>query len=145
MKRKSEVIIGLIGAILCIILLGGFSLTMTTMEEGTFATSVFPTLQEGVSINDLSESFEAMKALAVWFGITLLIVLIFIVIATSFIWKNKFPKRAAFFFLLAGLATLIGTQMIAFPIAFFFFIASGLCFFRKMIDKEIDYVSNKDY
>ncbi|MGI8384290.1 DUF4064 domain-containing protein [Robertmurraya sp. P23] len=144
MKRKWEVIIGLIGAILCVIMLGGFSLTITTMEEGTFAESVFPTLQEGVSINDLSESFEAMKALAVWFGITLLIVLITVVIATLSIWRNKFPKRAAIFFLLAGLATLIGTQMIAFPIAFFFFVASGLCFFRKLIDKELDYVPNKD-
>lgn len=140
MKRKWEVIIGLIGAILCVILLGGFSLTMTTMEESTFARSVFPTLQEGVSIHDLSESFEAMKALAVWFGITLLIVLISVVIATFSILKNKFPKRAAFFFLVAGLATLIGTQMIAFPIAFFFFVTSGLCFFRKVREEEIIYV-----
>jgi hypothetical protein len=143
MKRKWEVIIGLIGAILCVIMLGGFSLTMTTMEEGTFAKSVFPILQEGVSIHDLSQSFEAMKALAVWFGVTLLIVLISVVIATLSILKNKFPKRAALFFSLAGLATLIGTQMIAFPIAFFFFVTSGLCLFRKVRDEEIVYVSNK--
>jgi hypothetical protein len=145
MKRKSEVIIGLIGVILSVIMLGGFSLTVTTMEEGTYATSVFPTLQEGVSMNNLSESFEAMKTLAVWFGITLLMVLISVVLAISLIWKNKFPKRAAFFYLFAGVATLIGTQMIAFPIAFFFFVASGLCMFRKKIDKEIEYVPNKDY
>ena len=144
MKRKWEVIIGLAGVILCVILLGGFSLTITSMEEKTFAETVFPILQEGVSENYISESFLAVKALAVWFGVTLLIVLSLILPATVCIWRNRYPKWAASLYLAAGLTTLIGTQLIAFPLAFLFFIAASLCLFRKITKREgANYVSNK--
>ncbi|MEH7493542.1 DUF4064 domain-containing protein [Neobacillus niacini] len=146
MKRKWEVIIGIAGVILGVIFLGGFSLTITSMEESTYATTVFPILQEGVSEEYISESFEAMKALAIWFGVTLLIVVILVALAALSIWRNRYPKRGGVLFTFAGLATLIGTQFIAFPIAFLFFIAAGLCLFRKLKEKEgVEYVSNKNY
>jgi phosphoglycerol transferase MdoB-like AlkP superfamily enzyme len=145
MKRKWEVIIGIAGVILCAIFLGGFSLTMTSMEESIYETTVFPILQEGVSEEYVSESFEAVQALAIWFGITLLIVFILVALATLSIWQNKYPKRGAVFFLFAGLATLLGTQFIAFPLAFLFFIAVALCLFRKIKEKEgAGNVSNKN-
>jgi hypothetical protein len=146
MKRKWEVIIGIAGVILCVIFLGGFSLTITSMEEGTYETTVFPILQEGVSKEYISESFEAVKALAIWFGVTLIIVFILVVLAGLSIWRNKYPKRGAVLFIFAGLATLIGTQFIAFPLAFLFFTAAGLCLLRKIKDKEgVENVSNKNY
>jgi hypothetical protein len=146
MKRKWEVIIGIAGVLLCVIFLGGFSLTITSMEESTYATTVFPILQEGVSEEYVSVSFEAVKALATWFGVTLLIVFILVALATLSIWRNKYAKRGAVLFICAGLATLIGTQFIAFPIAFLFFIAAGLCLFRKLKEKEgVENVSNKNY
>jgi phosphoglycerol transferase MdoB-like AlkP superfamily enzyme len=146
MKRKWEVIIGIAGVILCVIFLGGFSLTITSMEESTYKTTVFPILQEGVSEEYVSESFEAVKALALWFGVTLLIVFILVALAALAIWRNKYPKRGAVLFIFAGLATLIGTQFIAFPIAFLFFTAAGLCILRKIKDKEgVENVSNKNY
>jgi phosphoglycerol transferase MdoB-like AlkP superfamily enzyme len=141
MKRKWEVIIGIAGMILCVIFLGGFSLTITSMEESTYTTTVFPILQEGVSEEYVSESFEAVKALATWFGVTLLIVFILVAFAALSIWRNKYPKRGAVLFICAGLVTLMGTQFIAFPIAFLFFIAAGLCLFRKLKEKEgVEYV-----
>ncbi|MFS0778226.1 DUF4064 domain-containing protein [Neobacillus sp. 3P2-tot-E-2] len=146
MKRKWEVIIGIAGVLLCVIFLGGFSLTITSMEESTYATTVFPILQEGVSEEYVSEGFEAVKALATWFGVTLLIVFILVALATLSIWRNKYPKRGAVLFIFACLVTLIGTQFIAFPIAFLFFIAAGLCLFRKLKEKEgVEHVSNKNY
>lgn len=146
MKRKWEVIIGIAGVILCVIFLGGFSLTITSMEESTYETTVFPILQEGVSEEYVSQSFEAVKALAIWFGVTLLIVFILVALAALSIWRNKYPKRGAVLFIFAGLATLIGTQFIAFPIAFLFFITAGLCLLRKIKDKEgVENVSNKNY
>ncbi|NWQ40488.1 DUF4064 domain-containing protein [Bacillus sp. EB106-08-02-XG196] len=145
MKRKWEVMIGLAGVILCVIFLGGFSLTMTSMEEGTYETTVFPILQEGVSEEYLSESFDAVKVLAIWFGITLIIVFILVALATLLIWRNKYPKRGAVLFIFSGLATLIGTQFIAFPLAFLFFIAAALCLFIKIKEKEgVGNVSNKN-
>jgi phosphoglycerol transferase MdoB-like AlkP superfamily enzyme len=145
MKRKWEVMIGIAGVILCVIFLGGFSLTMTSMEESIYETTVFPILQEGVSEEYVSESFEAVKALAIWFGVTLLIVFILVALATLSIWRNKYPKRGAVFFIFAGLATLIGTQFIAFPLAFLFFIAAALCLFRKIKEKEgVGNVPNKN-
>lgn len=145
MNRKWEVIIGIAGAALCLIFLGGFSLTITSMEESIFAKTVFPILQESVSKEYISESFEAVKALAIWFGITLLIVLLLVALATLLIRQNRFPKRAALFYTLAGIVTLIGTQMLAFPLAFLFFLAAGFCLFRKLIEQEGgDYVSNEN-
>jgi hypothetical protein len=65
--------------------------------------------------------------------------------ATLSIWRNKYPKRGAVFFIFAGLATLIGTQFIAFPLAFLFFIAAALCLYRKLKEKEgVGHVSNKN-
>jgi hypothetical protein len=145
MKRKWEAMIGIAGVILCVIFLGGFSLTMTSMEESIYKTTVFPILQEGVSEEYVSESFEAMKALAIWFGVTLLIVFFLVAMATLSIWRNKYPKRGAVFFIFAGLATLMGTQFIAYPLAFLFFIAAALCLFRKIKEKEgVGHVSNKN-
>ncbi|WHZ05114.1 DUF4064 domain-containing protein [Neobacillus sp. YX16] len=145
MKRKWEVMIGIAGVILCVIFLGGFSLTMTSMEESIYETTVFPILQAGVSEEYVSESFDAVKALAIWFGVTLLIVFILVALATLSIWRNKSPKRGAVLYIFAGLATLIGTQFIAFPLAFLFFIAAALCLFRKIKEKEgAGNVSNKN-
>jgi phosphoglycerol transferase MdoB-like AlkP superfamily enzyme len=145
MKRKWEVMIGIAGVILCVIFLGGFSLTMTSMEESIYETTVFPILQAGVSEEYVSESFEAVKALAIWFGVTLLLVFILVALATLSIWRNKSPKRGAVLYIFAGLATLIGTQFIAFPLAFLFFIAAALCLYRKLKEKEgVGNVSNKN-
>ncbi|WP_312097032.1 DUF4064 domain-containing protein [Niallia sp.] len=132
MKRKWEVIIGVVGIVLCIVFLGGFSLTMTSMDEETYKVTVFPILQDGVSLGSVKDSLEAMNVLAIWFGITLLLVLILVVFATAFIWNNRYPKWAAILYLLAGLSTLIGTQFIAFPIAFLFFLVGALCMFRRV-------------
>ncbi|WP_346208082.1 DUF4064 domain-containing protein [Caldifermentibacillus hisashii] len=132
MKRKWEVIIGIVGLVLCLFFLGGFSVTITSMDEGTYEKTVFPVLQKGISKDHISESFEAIKALASWFGLTMLVVLIFVLLATTIIWKNKYPRLAALFYTLAGFATLFGTQMIAFPLAFLFFLSGILCAFRKI-------------
>lgn len=145
MKRKWEVIIGVVGVILCVIFLGGFSLTITSMNQETYKETVFPILQEDVSISHVHDSLEAMNALAIWFGITLLLVLVLVLFATTFIWKERFPKWAAVLYLFAGLSTLIGTQFIAFPIAFLFFLAAALCLFRKVASstkRGENYVSN---
>jgi hypothetical protein len=136
MKRKWESIIGIMGALLCLIFLGGFSVTITTMDKKTFEAAVFPILQADVSKGHLSESFEAVKALAVWFGVTMIGVLVFTSIATLFVRKNKNPKVAAAFYILAGLTALAGTQLIAFPLAFLFFLAAVLCIFRNLKPKE---------
>lgn len=145
MKRKWEAVIGMVGIVFCVIFLGGFSLTMTSMDEETYKETVFPILQDGVSLGAVQDSLEAMKVLSIWFGITLLLVLIFVATATAFIWRNCYPKWAAVLYLVAGLSTLIGTQFIAFPIAFLFFLAGALCLFRKgaSLNKKGDaYVSN---
>ncbi|MGD6843488.1 hypothetical protein ACQCVH_13330 [Bacillus infantis] len=132
MKRKWETMIAMAGALLCLIFLGGFSMTILTMDEVTFEEAVYPVLQTDAAKPRVSESYEAVKTLAVWFGVTMIAVLVFTAIATLFIRKNKNPKAAAVFYTLAGLTALAGTQMIAFPLAFIFFLAAALCLFRKI-------------
>jgi di/tricarboxylate transporter len=145
MKRKWEVIIGMAGMVLSVLFLGGFSLTMTSMDTETYKETVFPILQEGVSSGEMQDSLEAMNVLAIWFGITLILVLAFVIVATAFIWRNLHPRWAGVLYLVAGFSTLIGTQFIAFPIAFLFFLAGALCLLRKGVNvskKGEGYVSN---
>jgi hypothetical protein len=136
MQRKWETMIGMAGALLCLIFLGGFSVTILTMDVKTFEETVYPVLQADAAKSRITESFEAAKTLAVWFGVTMLAVLVLSAIATLFIRKNKNPKAAAVFYTLAGLTALAGTQMIAFPLAFLFFLTAALSLFRKIQRKE---------
>jgi len=132
MKRRWEVIIGIIGLVLCLIFLGGFSLTITSMDESTFRNSVYPIMQGSSNMNDQTESFEAMKTFGVWCGISLLVVFTFVIVATLLVWKDTHPKWASLLYLFAGACTLMGTQLVAFPLAFIFFVVAGLCMFRKV-------------
>ncbi|HAZ9189260.1 TPA: DUF4064 domain-containing protein, partial [Enterococcus faecium] len=53
-----------------------------------------------------------------------------VLIASILLTARNYRKKAGIVYVITGISCLIGSQLIAFPIAFFFFIAGGLCFFR---------------
>ncbi|MHC8521007.1 hypothetical protein ACPJHQ_06410 [Rossellomorea sp. H39__3] len=63
-------------------------------------------------------------------------VLCLIALASFFLKGNRNPGRAGIILIAAGGATLIGTQLVAFPLAFLFFLAAALCFFRKQPNRK---------
>lgn len=136
MTRKRELIITLSGGFLCLFFLGGFALTILPMDEATYADKVFPFLQGSLPAEELGQNFEAVKTLSTWFAITLLVVLSLIALASFFLKGNRNPGRAGIILMVAGGATLIGTQLVAFPLAFLFFLAAALCFFRKQPNRK---------
>lgn len=136
MTRKRELIITLSGGFLCLFFLGGFALTILPMDEATYADKVFPFLQGSLPAEELGQNFEAVKTLSTWFAVTLLVVLALIALASFFLKGNRNQGRAGIILMAAGGATLIGTQLVAFPLAFLFFLAAALCFFRKQPNRK---------
>ncbi|WP_071131883.1 DUF4064 domain-containing protein [Enterococcus timonensis] len=131
MNRKLEQILGIIGAAAVLLFLGGFTVVTNGLEEATFAekyADTFATLIDGLGVE---EGLTVLKTLGAWFGVTVFIVLILVALATFFIHHNRYPKIAGLFYLLAGLVTLFGSQLVAYPLAFIFFVVAALCFLRK--------------
>ena len=131
MKRKLEMITGIVGAVIVTLSLGGFTLITKELDKATYIKVFKPIFGKDLNGTD-AQGMELMKTLGAWFGFTVMIVLVLVVLATVFIRNNRSPKLAALFYALAGLATLIGSQNIAYPVAFIFFVVTALCVLRKV-------------
>ncbi|WP_291292126.1 DUF4064 domain-containing protein [Enterococcus sp.] len=135
MKRNIELLFGWIGGALAVVFLGGYTLIINQISLADFKqlfTPVFPSIMTGMP---LTEALELFKSLGAWFGFTLLLVLVLIAAASLLLTYRNYRKKAGTLYLIAGICCLIGSQLLAFPIAFFFLIAGGLCFFRRPSEK----------
>lgn len=129
--KKIELWIGWLGAALTCLFLGGYTITINQLNTADFKeifTPVFSSVMETMSSD---EAMELFKSLGAWFGFTTLIVLGLTVVASVLFRYRNYRKKAGILYLVTGVCCLIGSQLIAFPIAFFFFVAGGLCFLRK--------------
>lgn len=131
MSRKPEKIIGIIGAVLVTLFLGGFTIVFNSLDETTYQETILPVLGDSIKGLSTAEGLDFLKTLGAWFGFTVVLVLVCVAIGTLFVNNNRYPKRAAIFYLLAGLITLIGSQTLAYPLAFIFFVVTALCLLRK--------------
>lgn len=138
MKRTIEKVIGIIGAVLVTAFLGGLSLVFNALTMAQYQESIKPVLGDTLGTMSDAEVITSLKTLGSWFGFTVIGVLVFTALATLFV--KRFPIRAGFCYLAAGLVTLFGSQFIGFILAFLFFVAAALCFVRK----EKTNVSNQD-
>ncbi|BAL62635.1 DUF4064 domain-containing protein [Melissococcus plutonius] len=130
MKRRLECWLGFIGVGLTLLFLGGIALSVQQLTIAEYEKTFKPVFASSLGHLDSEKGVELFRTLGAWFGFTILFVLIFVTLATLFIMKNSAPVKAGIFYMLAGLTTLIGSQLIAFFIAFLFFIAALCCFFR---------------
>lgn len=131
MTRKLEVIISIVVGIVSLIFLGGYALTMTQMSQGQFEETLFQSLGDTVTSKGPELAYVELKTLGVWFGATLVLTLFGLVISSYLIGNNRKPKLAGIGYLITGIILLLGSQTIAFPLAFFCFVLAGLAFFRK--------------
>lgn len=130
-RRRAEVILASIGLVGAAVLQGGFALLITRSSDETLRTAVLPALrQNGVAISD-SDADMALNTLAAWFGYSL--VLVALLWAVGLFFAHHRPRRSApgWWFAGAGLACLAGTQLLLYPVAFFFFAAAALFAVRK--------------
>lgn len=131
MSRKLESTIGLVGSVLVVILLGGFSVTILRVDIQEFQTIIAPVFEGAMPDIHSKTGFENMKTLGAWFGITTFLTLILSALGNFFISANKAPKKATLLYIAAGLVVLIGSQLIAYPLAFIFFVAASFSLLRK--------------
>jgi hypothetical protein len=130
-RRRIEVVIASVGLVGAAVLQGGFALLITRSDDETLRTGVLPALRDnGVQISD-AEADVALNTLAAWFGYSL--VLVALLWAVGLFFAHHRPRRRAtgWWFAGAGLACLVGTQMLLYPVAFFFFVAAALFAVRK--------------
>lgn len=137
MKQSIEQWLGWIGVGLSVVFLGGFTLVVNQMTIDQFSelfTEIFPSVFSQMTDED---AFMQFKTLGAWFGFTLLLLIVLIVVANFLLTYRNYRKTAAGVFVLAGMACLIGTQYLGFPIAFLFFAAAALCVIRKPKPRHI--------
>lgn len=131
MARKWERIIGLVGMVLVTVFLGGFSATVNLMKPAQFEKILKPMFASGLKGVSTKQGLMMFKTLGAWFGYTVIIVLVLGVIANLLLRHHKRVRLAGGLYVVAGLVTLLGSQLIAYPLAFIFFVVAVLCFMRK--------------
>ncbi|MFM9277793.1 hypothetical protein [Paenibacillus jiagnxiensis] len=129
--RKWEVGICWFASVMTAVFAGGFSMVILQMPIGTFETTLFPMLRESNGGLMLQESYEGMRTLGAWFGITVMAVMILAILAGLCGARNNRLMAAAVFYVLAGLCLLLGTQYLGFPLSFCYFVAAALCMIRN--------------
>lgn len=140
LRRRLEIVIGIIGAVLVTIFLGGFTIVSNQLDNKNYKETFYPIFADTFKGMNESEGIEVLKTLGAWFGVTVFLVLVCVALGSLFINNNRYPKRAGILYLAAGVITLFGSQLVAYPLAFIFFVVSAMCFLRK----EPDNVSNKN-
>ncbi len=133
MKQKWEAIIGGIGGGFALVFFGGLAVTLKKMSVEDFETS-YKTL-ELETAGTLENTLHLLQNMTSLFAITLFISLILLVIAVFFSVKEKYLIIAAGLYLVSGLVLLFGTQFIAFPFTFFYFLAAILTVYRIKVQK----------
>jgi hypothetical protein len=129
MTRTIERVFGLIGAGLVTVALGSVAILVNNITLKEYQATFAPVFGKQLSTMSGPQQLVALKTLGAWFSVTVMLVLILVAVATLVV--KKYPKRGGLLYLACGLVALFGSQLIAFPFAFLFFVAGVLCFMRK--------------
>lgn len=133
-RRTAELWLVGIGMLLSAVCLGGFSLVMNQVDAPTFERVIMPSLLGADSGMGRDEAYEVGRTLGAWFGATLIVVLLLSVAGIFFARLRPTRRSTGWWFLVAGLACLLGSQLILYPIAFVFFVSAGLFALRTVTD-----------
>lgn len=135
-SRTAELWLLGIGMAVSFVGLGGFALVMNRIDAATFEQVVMPALvgAEAESGLGVAEAHELARTLAAWFSVTLIAVLLLSAIGWFVARRRPWRRTAGWWFLAAGLACLLGSQLILFPVAFIFFVAAGFFALRPVTD-----------
>lgn len=133
-RRTAEQWLIGIGMVLSFVTMGGFVLVMNRIDAETFEHVVMPALVGADADMPLHEVQVLADTLAAWFGVTLVAVLLLSVVALVLIRRRPHRRGAGWWALAAGLACLLGSQLILFPVAFVLFVAAGFLALRPVTD-----------
>lgn len=135
LRRRWELTSAAVGMGLSVVFLGGFARVVTGVDLASFTATLYPSLLAvmGRSPADLppEPAFDAALVLASWFGFALIGVLLTSVVGIYVTRSRPDRATAGWFFLAAGLICLFGSQLILFPVAFFFFLTAGMFALRS--------------
>lgn len=123
-RRRLEIVLAAIGLGASAVLQGGFALVITRSDENTLRESLLPVL--GGAGLDIADADETLNTLAAWFGFSLILVALLTVIGIFFARTHPRRRSTGWWFLAAGVFCLFGTQMLLYPVAFFFFLTAAL-------------------
>lgn len=128
MKRRWDMIVASVGGILTLLFIGGIGVTMRVMDVSDFE-SIYNSLfsEKG---KDINETFKMLQSLTALFSVALFLSLFFLMLALVFSWRGRYRYVPSILYGIAGLILLFGTQFIAYPLAFFFFLASGISIYQ---------------
>ena len=115
MKRKWELLLGMVGGSLSLIFFGGLAVTLSTLS--------------------LENTFGLLQDMTGLFAVVLFISLAFLAVALFLTAKGKYLTTATGLYFITGFILLIGTQFIAFPFAFFYFAAGAFSLYRVRMRK----------
>lgn len=135
LRRTAEVWSAGIGMALSTVFLGAFALVMNRIDEAEFVTTLHPEMQRiGMDLTAsgvAGDPYDAARTLAAWFGFTLMAVLL-VGITGIFVARRRPGRRSTgWFFAIAGLVCLVGSQLVLYPVAFLFFVSAGLFALRR--------------
>lgn len=131
MKRRLELWIGWITAGLVTLILGPLSLIMRELTSIQYEEIFLPVFAEQLSEISVEQGLEFFHRLGNWVGITVVLVLVMTALASLFL-NSRYDRRlTGLLYIVTGLVTLLGSQFLAFVLAFPFFVAGGLCFKKR--------------
>ena len=131
MKRRLELWIGWITAGLVTLILGPLSLIMRELTRIQYKETFLPVFAEQLREVSVEQGLEFFHGLGNWFGITVVLVLVMTALASLFL-NSRYDRRlTGLLYIATGLITLVGSQFLAFVLAFPFFVAGGLCFKKR--------------
>lgn len=135
-RRRAELIVAGIGLAAAAVLQGGFALVITRSDDATLRSTIVPAMRAaGLDLAD-ADAHVVLNTMAAWFGFSF--ILVALCTAIGFFFARLRPRRRAtgLCFLAAGLACLLGTQLILYPVAFFFLIAAALFAVRTVTPRS---------
>lgn len=125
-SRRLETWIAGIGLAGAAVLQGGFTIAVTRSDAATLEAAVLPALRAAGIHLDGATAHEALQTLAAWFGYSLIVTALLCAVGFSLAARRPRRRSTGWWFLAAGLVCLLGTQLLLYPVAFFFFLAAGL-------------------
>lgn len=139
-RRTAEIAVAGVSLALSTVFLGGFAAVVGRADAASFERDVLPALTEaGIVLAGASgadAAHDAARTLAAWFGFTLVAVLAATVVGIVVARDRPWRPTGGVWFLVAGVACLVGSQLILYPVAFGFFVAAALFAVRRFPPPE---------
>lgn len=125
-RRRPELIVAGLGALGALVLQGGLAMVVLRSDEATLRDAVLPALTDaGVDLTG-EAALVALETMAAWWGFSLIVVLALAAVGWFLATYRPRPRTTGWWFAAAGVVCLVGTQLVLYPVAFFFFLSAAL-------------------